>query len=154
VAVTKQGIKRRVAALMVDFGVKGYTVRVGRSKGGSWAHCDYVKREIVMSSSLLSCDWVFINQIAIHEVAHAFVGPKVTAHGRDWLKTARSMGYRLGVKVPRGEPIKGEHKWVAVCETGLHSAIRFEKKAEDGVLLCRPCWDSGSGEVRVFWDRL
>ena len=155
-AVTRQGIKKRVAALMIDFGVKGYVVRVGRSTGLSWAHCDHVKREIVMNPALLDCDWVFVNQIAIHEVAHAVVGPKPLsgAHGKEWLATARGMGYRLGVKVPRPPKIAGEHKWVAVCQTGQHSAIRFERKAEDGQLLCRPCYESGAGSVGVFWDRL
>lgn len=151
--ITKQSIRRRVAALMIDFGVKGYCVRVSSSTGTAWAHCDYERKEIVMHPRLLLCDWVFINQIALHEVAHALAGPKA-GHGSTWLKTARGMGYRLGVKVPYVERVAGEHQWVAVCQTGQHSAIRYQKTAEDGELLCRPCHDSGAGNVGVFWDRL
>src|SRR4030095_1637273 len=93
--------------LMVDFGVRGYTVRVGRSVGHSWAHCDYAKRELVFHPRLLSCDWVFVNQICLHEVAHALAG-KSAGHGRDWLAVARGMGYRLGVKVPYVNRVAGE----------------------------------------------
>jgi hypothetical protein len=70
------------------------------------------------------------------------------------MDVARGMGYRLGVVAPYAERIEGEHKWVAVCETGLHSAIRFEKTAEDGELGCGPCLRDGGGDVGVFWDRL
>lgn len=150
--ITKQAVRRRVAALMIDFGIKGYTVRVGRASLGAWAHCDPVKREIVMGEKLLSCDWVFINQIALHELAHVLAGPRA-GHGKKWLEIARGMGYRLGARVPY-ERVGGEHKWVAVCQTGEHSAIRYEKTSEDGATLCQKCWDNGAGAVRVFWDKL
>lgn len=149
--ITKQGLKRRCAAVMIDFGVKGYTVRVGRAPGTAWAHCNISKREIVLHPRLMGTDWVFANQIILHEVAHALYGKG--GHGKEWMQIARGMGYRLGAKVPAPAPLPGEHKWVAVCETGLHSAIRYERGV-DGAVLCRPCWDSGAGEVMVFWDRL
>jgi hypothetical protein len=151
--ITSKALKRRACAVMVDFGIKGYSARVGRSQRGTWAHCDVTSRELVFSRALLACDWVFINQIILHEAAHA-LAPAGAGHSKKWLDIARGMGYRLGVRVPYSDPIAGEHKWVAVCETGQHSAIRYERAAEDGVLGCGPCMEIGAGDVGVFWDRL
>jgi hypothetical protein len=152
--ISSNGLKRRACSVMVDLGVRGFSARVGRVQAGTWAHCDYTKRELVFSRSLLLCDWVFANQIILHEVAHAEVGA-AAGHTKKWLDVARAMGYRLGATVPYDAPIKGApHKWVAVCQTGQHSAIRFERGAEDGVLGCGPCMHSGAGDVGVFWERL
>lgn len=151
--IDSKALRRRAASVCVDFGVRGFTVRVGAVQRGVWAHCNFAKRELVFGRALLGCDWVFANQIILHEVAHAVAGPKA-GHSKKWMDVARGMGYRLGVVAPYAERIEGEHKWVAVCETGLHSAIRFEKTAEDGELGCGPCLRDGGGDVGVFWDRL
>lgn len=148
--ITARAVRRRVAALMIDYGAKGFTVRVGSSDKGTWAHCNYAKKELVMSSKLLMCDWVFIDQIARHEVAHILAG-KGAGHSKKWMDTARAMGYRLGVSVPY-VPVYGQHKWVERCETGQHSAIKWER-GQDG-LYCLPCHETGAGLVEVFWERL
>lgn len=150
--IAASALRKRTAAVMVSFGVKGYSVRVGRAATGAWAHCDQTRKEIVLGRELRDCDWVFVNQIILHEVAHAIAGG--AGHSREWLKTARAMGYRLGVQVPYNSPIEGEHKWVAVCATGAHSAIRYEKTSEDGESICGMCQDTGGGDVLVFWERL
>lgn len=149
--ISRQALSRHVTGLMVDFGVKGYGVKFGRLEG-AWAHCDFAKHELKFNPTLLGCDWVFANQIALHEVAHALAGP--VGHGHEWLHTARRMGYRLGVRVEYGSPINGQHKWVARCLTGQHHAIRYERGAADGALMCLPCFDSGAGEVPVLWEAL
>lgn len=151
--IDSKALKRRACTVMVDLGVRGFSARVGRVPYGVWAHCDYTRRELVFGRSLLRCDWVFANQIILHEVAHAEAGASA-GHSRKWLDVARAMGYRLGVAVPYSEPIAGVHKWVAVCATGQHSAIRFERGAEDGVMGCGKCVEAGAGDVGVFWDRL
>lgn len=151
--ISSKGLKRRAAAVVVDYGVRGYSVRVGAVQRGTWAHCDYAAREIVFGRALLRCDWIFVNQIILHEVAHAVAGTSA-GHGPGWMQTARAMGYRLGVKVPYVDRGLGVHEWVAVCETGAHSAIRYTQAAENGVLACRPCAESGAGDVGVNWERL
>lgn len=148
-----KSLRRRAAAVMVDFGVRGYTVRVGAVQRGTWAHCDYSKRELVFGRALLSCDWVFANQIVLHEVAHILSGP-TAGHSKRWMDTARAMGYRLGAVVPYTERVPGVHRFVAVCETGQHSAIRYRQTAENGELGCKPCLESGAGDVGVNWERL
>lgn len=151
--ISSKGLRRRAAVVAADYGVRRYTVRVGAVQAGTWAHCDFSKRELVFSRSLLGCDWVFVNQIILHEVAHALAGSGA-GHGSKWMQTARAMGYRLGAVVPYAARIPGVHRWVAVCETRAHSAIRYRRAAEDGALLCRKCWDDGIGEVRVNFERL
>lgn len=150
--IESKRIRYRAATVMVDYGVRGYTVRVGRVPAGVWAHCDYAKRELVFGRALKWCDWVFVNQIILHEVAHILAGAGA-GHSKRWMDVARAMGYRMGAKVPYVR-VPGGHKWVAVCETRQHSSIRYERGAEDGVLGCRPCLESGGGDVGVLWERL
>jgi SprT protein len=138
---------------MIDYGVAGYTIRVARTRG-AWAHCDFTNKELVFNPSLLWTDWVFVNQIILHEVAHAIAG-RWSGHGRKWEQTARAMGYRLGAIVPYRERVPGVHRWVSTCATGQHSAMRYKEHSDPEVqLLCRPCYDSGAGEVDVRWERL
>lgn len=151
--IRSKSLKRRAAAVMVDFGVRGYSVRVGAVRRGTWAHCDYQARELVFGRALLWCDWIFVNQIVLHEVAHIVAGAGA-GHSKRWMDTARAMGYRLGAVVPYTERVLGTHRFVAVCETGQHSAIRYRQAAENGVLACRPCFESGAGGVGVLWERL
>ena len=150
-----RAIRRRTLSVAISFGIQDYSVRVGRAGRGvkAWAHCDYVRKEFVFTPELLLCDWVFVNQIILHEVAHAVAGPKA-GHGRAWRDTARAMGYRLGAKVPYDNPQAIPHKWAVVCQTGAHSAIKHEKTYEDWTRLCEPCWEAGAGEVFVYWEEL
>lgn len=150
--ISAGAVKRRARTVLKDYGVRGYTARVGAVQPGVWAHCDFTKREVVLSWTLLDCDWVFINQIILHEVAHAVAGAGAK-HGKEWLRAARAMGYRMGARVPY-VPVPRGHKWVAVCETRAHSAMRYERGADDGVLGCKPCLESGAGDVGVLWEML
>lgn len=150
--ITKDAARRRCAALMVNFGVRGFSVRVGRI-AGAWALCDYTKKEIVINPATLRCDWVFLNQILVHEVAHAAL-PAAAGHSKLWRDTAAAMGYRLGVRVAYTDRIVGQHEWALTCRTGEHSAIRYEKTFADDEKICGKCIDSGAGEVPVFWERL
>jgi hypothetical protein len=150
--ITSKALRRRAATVMVDFGVRRFSVRVGRVESGVWAHCDYARRELVFGRALLLCDWVFVNQIILHEAAHALAGASA-GHSKRWMDTARAMGYRLGAQVPY-VPVQGGHKWVAICETRQHSAIRYERGAADGERGCKPCLESGAGDVGVLWERL
>lgn len=151
--ISSKSLKRRAATVMVDYGVRGYSVRVGAVQRGTWAHCDYTRRELVFGRALLDCDWVFVNQIIIHETAHIVAG-QAAGHSKRWMDTARAMGYRLGAVVPYQDRVTGVHRWVAICETRQHSAIRFERGAADGVLGCRPCLESGAGDVGVLFEPL
>jgi hypothetical protein len=151
--ISSKGLRRRAEVVAADYGVRGYTVHVGAVQTGTWAHCDFARKRLVFGRSLLGCDWVFVNQIILHEVAHALAGSSA-GHGGKWMKTARAMGYRLGPVVPYAHRIPGVHRWVAVCETRAHSAIRYSQAADDGQLLCRKCWDEGIGVVGVLWERL
>jgi len=152
--ISRLALARRTASVMVNFGIRGYTPRVAvRPLPNAWAHCDFNKRELVFSPALLETDWVFANQIILHEAAHALAGPMAN-HGRKWKDTARSMGYRLGASVPYSDPQTMPHEWAVTCQTGEHSAMRHAKTFEDGEKMCGKCNDIGAGLVPLFWERL
>lgn len=138
---------------MLDFGVSGYTARVGRVEPGTWAHCDPNRKELVFGRALLLCDWIFVNQIVLHEVAHALAGPRA-GHGKKWRDTAHAMGYTLGVAVAYVDVGLEQHTWVATCQQGLHSALRYERGGADGEIGCGKCVADGLGDVGVLWQRL
>ena len=148
--ITSRAVRIHVARIMVDFGVRGYTVRIGHTGAGVWAHCDYDRRELVFSRAMLRTNWIFVNQIAIHEVAHIIAG-KDAHHSMKWLNVARGMGYRHGAKLNPQDCDEG-HEWLAVCETRLHRAVRYERGSDD--LHCGKCLEGGGGEVRVLWEKL
>jgi predicted SprT family Zn-dependent metalloprotease len=104
------------------------------------------------SPQLLRCDLVFVNQIILHEVAHALTGP--VGHGSQWLKMARALGYELNAKVPYDYPLARGFKYVLMCENLTHSSLRKEKTYESGARNCALCHDAGAGAVPMLWEAL
>ena len=56
--------------------------------------CDYRNRRITLSKHLVqSGDWDQIEQVLLHEIAHALVGQSA-GHGKIWKQKASEIGYR------------------------------------------------------------
>lgn len=154
-AIKASALRKHVASTMIRFGIKGYKISVSRSVPDDvWAYCQHSPKEVVFSTRLLRMDWVFCQQIVLHELAHAYVGPDATAHGVEWKNVAAAMGYKWGAKVAPVEPMTRVHQWNAYCETGQHAAVKFEREFGDREKRCKKCWDEGNGEAWILWERL
>jgi len=87
--------------------------------------CDYGRRRISISA-LLAPGWsdAQLEQIVLHEVAHALAG-KAAGHGPRWERTARGIGYTGGRT--HSLPVATEqYRWVGQCPSG-HTVYRFRR---------------------------
>lgn len=150
--IPKEALIGHAWEVMKSVKLKGYRPRVTPVEAGRWAECDYSNRVLDFSPQLLRCDLVFVNQIILHEVAHALVGP--VGHGKLWLKAARLIGYELDAKVPYDYPLARGFKYVLMCENLLHSSLRKEQTYPNGAKTCALCHDAGDKDVPMLWEAL
>ena len=86
-------------------------------------------------------------QVVLHEVAHALCG-KDAAHGKRWLATAKSIGYRA--EKFTGKEIASEFApWVGHCPAG-HEHFRYRKPTRE--LACGLCARSFSKANLIEWQ--
>ncbi|NBU23524.1 MAG: M48 family peptidase [Actinobacteria bacterium] len=109
--------------------------------------CDYTRRRITLSKHLLAnSDLDQIEQVLLHEIAHALVG-KDAGHGRIWKQKASEIGYRH-------ERIDGSHlakqsaKWQGSCPQN-HEHFRSRKPTR--ALSCKLCAPSFSRRYLISW---
>jgi predicted SprT family Zn-dependent metalloprotease len=85
-------------------------------------------------------------QVVLHEIAHALCG-KDAAHGKKWLETAKSIGYRA--ERFTGKEIATEFApWVGHCPAG-HEHFRYRKPTRQ--LACGLCGRSFSKANLIEW---
>jgi RimJ/RimL family protein N-acetyltransferase/predicted SprT family Zn-dependent metalloprotease len=85
-------------------------------------------------------------QVVLHEIAHALCG-KDAAHGKQWLSTAKSIGYRA--ERFTGKEIATEFApWVGYCPAG-HEHFRYRKPTRQ--LACGLCGRSFSKANLIEW---
>jgi RimJ/RimL family protein N-acetyltransferase len=83
-------------------------------------------------------------QVVLHEVAHALSG-KDAGHGKQWLATAKSIGYRA--EKFTGKEIASEFApWLGVCPSG-HEHYRYRKPTRQ--LACGLC-DRGFSKANLI----
>ena len=86
-------------------------------------------------------------QVVLHEIAHALCG-KDAAHGKKWLETAKSIGYRA--ERFTGKEIASEFApWVGFCPAG-HEHFRYRKPTRH--LACGLCGRSFSIANLIEWQ--
>ncbi len=85
-------------------------------------------------------------QVVLHEIAHALSG-KTAAHGKEWLATAKSIGYRA--EKFTGKEIASEFApWVGLCPAG-HEHFRYRKPTR--ALACGLCGRAFSKANLIVW---
>ncbi len=109
--------------------------------------CNYRDKTISISSyhaQVHSIDETM--QVVLHEVAHALSG-KAAGHGKEWLATAKSLGYRA--EKFTGKEIASEFAlWVGFCPAG-HEHFRYRKPTR--ALACGLCGRSFSKANLIEW---
>ncbi len=111
--------------------------------------CNYTESKITISKYMVMAHSVDESlQVVLHEIAHALSGKK-EGHGKAWLATAKSIGYRAerftGTEIAREvAPWRGE------CPVG-HEHFRYRKPTRP--LSCGVCSRSFSAASLITWMR-
>ncbi|MEY4993467.1 MAG: hypothetical protein RIS82_589 [Actinomycetota bacterium] len=110
--------------------------------------CNYTDKRISVSRYLVdihSLDETM--QVVLHEVAHAICG-KAAGHGKLWLKTAKSIGYRAE-KFTGREIAQQTARWVGTCPND-HTHYRYRKPTRQ--LSCGLCGKGFSKRNLITWQ--
>jgi SprT protein len=111
--------------------------------------CDYSAKRISVSR-YLAARWSDdeVDQVLLHEIAHALAGHRA-GHGARWLSVARRLGY-TGARLHDGETASELAPWTGRCPNG-HVHYRF--RAPTAPLSCRLCGPGFSPTRAISWTR-
>jgi SprT protein len=109
--------------------------------------CNYTERRITLSKHFVANSEIdAIEQVLLHEIAHALVG-QGAGHGKVWKAKASELGYRH--EKLSGEAVsKSASKWVGVCP-GNHKHYRMRKPTR--MLSCKHCAPVFSRRYLITW---
>ena len=121
-----------------------FTFDSGKRRAGL---CNYTERKISLSRHLVMLhDVDQAKQVLWHEVAHALSG-KNEGHGKKWLATAKSLGYRAE-KFTGTTIAENTAPWVGVCPSG-HLHYRYRKPTR--LFSCAKCSRGFSKSALITW---
>lgn len=110
--------------------------------------CDYRKRRITVSKHLVqNGDLDQIEQVLLHEIAHAIVG-QAAAHGRLWKQKATELGYRHQ-RIDGNSIAKSSAKWHGLCPGGHE---HFRSRQPTRPLSCKLCAPRFSRRFLISWQ--
>lgn len=111
--------------------------------------CNYTARRITVSRHL-AARWHDddVEQVLLHEVAHALAGHRA-GHGPRWLTIARRIGY-TGSRLHDGEIATELAPWVGQCPGG-HTHYRYRRPSAP--LSCRLCGRGFDASRVIRWHR-
>lgn len=110
--------------------------------------CDFRSRRITLSKHLVEHSTLEeIEQVLLHEVAHALVGQKA-GHGPEWKAKAAEIGYRFE-RVDWARMSQNVSRYVGSCPAG-HEHVRM--KRPQGPRSCRKCASSFSYDHLISWE--
>lgn len=111
--------------------------------------CVYTDKQIRLSRHLVMLHSIDdARQVLWHEIAHALCG-KAEGHGKHWLATAKSMGYRAE-KFTGNTIAENTASWVGACPAG-HEHYRYRKPTR--ALSCAKCSRSFSRAALISWQQ-
>lgn len=109
--------------------------------------CNYTQRRITLSKHFVaSSDLDAIEQVLLHEIAHALVGQSV-GHGKAWKLKASELGYRHE-KLTGEEISRANAKWIGLCPNN-HRHYRMRKPTRP--LSCKYCAPRFSRAYLISW---
>jgi RimJ/RimL family protein N-acetyltransferase len=130
----------------LDTNVWSFEFDNGKRRAGL---CNYSEHRITISKHLVGIHTVDESlQVLAHEIAHALSG-KGEGHGKKWLATAKSLGYRAE-KFSGNEIARETAPWIGVCPNG-HEHYRYRKPAR--ALSCGLCSRKFSNANLIAWRK-
>jgi len=137
----KCGIRRT----MDQHGLEDWSFSFDNAKR-RFGRCDGTMKKITMSRYLVELnDWDEVRQTALHEIAHALVGPS-HGHDRVWLEKARELGH-TGERCCSPAHIP-ESRYVGTCPS-CGKEFRRERVSRMGRYSCSSC-SSGFDENYII----
>jgi SprT protein len=110
--------------------------------------CDYSRKRISLSKHLVAtADLDQIEQVLLHEIAHALVG-QAAGHGSIWKNKASEIGYRHE-KIDGNQIARESAKWQGLCPGG-HQHFRSRKPTRP--LSCKHCAPVFSRRYLISWE--
>lgn len=132
----------KIRALMDQWGLDHWTFGWLRTKR-TLGVCRFGPKQIGVNYEYVTLvEWDEIEQVALHEIAHALAGP-MAKHGDIWRLTA----LRIGVKDPasrtEGVPLPGRYK--AVCDSCGTVHYRYKRAKGMNRTACGKCCKTLAG---------
>lgn len=144
-----------IGVLMRQHGLldRGWTQRLDGAKNRK-GQCRHGHRQLSFSRSFIEMnEWPTVETVALHEIAHALVGP---GHGHDstWRRQCLSIGGD-GLRCIAGTE-RPAHKWVGVCPNCKGEVGRDRLTAAARQSACAPCcrrhnFDRFSADFLFVW---
>lgn len=114
-----------------------------------FGQCDHRRRRITLSRHLCQVsDIEGVEQVILHEIAHALVGARA-GHGQRWLQTARQIGYRGG-RTHSTDTSHDTAPWLGTCPQG-HEILRYRKPSR--TVSCSACERTFNPNYVISWSR-
>lgn len=125
----------------------GWTVAFGSAKK-RLGSCDYGKRVLRFSRVFIAqATWQEIEDVILHEVAHAMVGPH-QGHGELWKNTAEMIGLDNPARTMKVDMVY-DKPWVGTCKNG--HTTKSQSRAPLVVRSCGKC-SPGKFDLEFVWD--
>ncbi|WP_065962087.1 SprT-like domain-containing protein [Curtobacterium sp. UCD-KPL2560] len=111
--------------------------------------CDFGRRRITVSRYIAArVSDEDVEQVLLHEVAHAMAGPRA-GHGPTWRRTAAGIGY-TGSRLYDGPVASELAPWVGTCPAG-HEHVRYRTPTR--TLACAACSRRFDPRNTITWRR-
>ena len=111
--------------------------------------CDFGRHRITVSRHLAArADANALEQVVLHEIAHALVG-SAAGHGSSWRSTARQLGYR-GDRLHDGPIADDLAPWIGRCPSG-HEHVRYRRPTRP--TSCARCARRYDPANAIQWER-
>ena len=114
-----------------------------------FGQCDHRHQRITLSRHLCEVsDEDAVEQVLLHEIAHALVGARA-GHGERWQKAAHAIGYRGG-RTHTTDTSLDHAPWLGRCPRG-HEVLRYRKPSR--AVSCAQCEKRFNPDFVIAWSR-
>lgn len=140
---SKAVLHERIATLMDEHGLDAWAIKWNSNLKRRLGQCQFNRRVLEFSTNLTRLDDDRVRNIALHEIAHALVGP---GHGHDWAwrRQARAIGCDGERCQHIEEGVLPKAKYTITCKCGKvrGDRHRLTKAAREGYLHAACCGET------------
>lgn len=146
---TLEAVRARAEHLMaahLGAGTWSFAFDHAKTRAGQ---CDFARKRITVSRHLaVRFSEGDVDQVLLHEIAHALAGPRA-GHGQRWRRTAAALGY-TGSRLYDGPVASELAPWIGTCPAG-HEHFRYRTPTRP--LACAACSRRFDARNVITWRR-